>query len=53
VQLLIFPFFSLKFLILNALQSGNDISAGGAGAIADAMRLNSSLQRLDLVRLCC
>jgi hypothetical protein len=34
-------------------QHGNGIGADGARAIADAMRTNSSVQYLSLVRLCC
>jgi hypothetical protein len=34
-------------------QGGNIIGADGARAIADAMRTNSSVQTLDLVRMCC
>jgi hypothetical protein len=34
-------------------QNGNDIRADGARAIADAIRTNSSVQKLYLVRICC
>jgi hypothetical protein len=34
-------------------QENNHIGAAGARAIADAMRTNSSVQRLNLVRMCC
>ena len=47
-----FPF-CFSFLALNASQGNNGIGADGAGAIADAMRVNSSVQTLVLVRLCC
>ena len=32
------------------LQYGNDIGDDGAGSIADAMRNNSTVERLNLVR---
>ena len=54
-----FTFLSLKFLLLiqcmtlNGSQQNNRIGADGARVIADAMRVNSSVQRLWLVRLCC
>ena len=54
-----FTFVSLKFLFLfqcltlNVSQSINKIGDDGARAVADAMRVNSSVQTLDLVRLCC
>jgi hypothetical protein len=47
-----FPFFFF-FLTLNVSQRNNEIGDDGATAIADAMRVNSSVQQLDLVRLCC
>jgi hypothetical protein len=34
-------------------QSDNEIGDVGARAIADAMRTNSSVQALGLVRMCC
>jgi hypothetical protein len=34
-------------------QSYSEIGDDGARAIADAMRTNSSVQSLDLVRMCC
>jgi hypothetical protein len=34
-------------------QQGNKIGADGARAVADFMRGNSSVQLLDLVRMCC
>ncbi len=34
-------------------QGENEIGANGARAIADAMRTNSSVQWLNLVRMCC
>ena len=40
-------------MTLNVSQNSNDFGADGASAIADAMRVNSSVQTLDLVRLCC
>ncbi len=40
-------------LTLNVSQGSNDIGDDGARAIADAMLVNSSVQELDLVRLCC
>ncbi len=39
-------------LALNVSQGNNIIGADGAIAIADAMRVNSSVQELVLVRLC-
>ena len=54
-----FTFVSLKFLLLiqcltlNVSQAGNNIGADGARAIADAMLVNSSVQFLYLVSLCC
>ncbi len=54
-----FTFVSLKFpfchsfLALNVSQSINEIGDDGVRAIADAMRANSSVQELWLVRLCC
>ena len=53
-----FTFVSLKFLLLfqylnlNVSQWTNNIGSDGARAIADAMRVNSSVQTLDLVRFC-
>ena len=47
-----FPF-CFSFLALNVSQSNNEIGDDGARAIADAMRVNSSVQTLRLVRLCC
>ena len=38
---------------LNVSQSSNKIGDDGARAVADAMLVNSSVQRLSLVRLCC
>ena len=46
------PFF-LQYLTLNVSQDSNNIGDDGARAIADAMRVNSSVQQLHLVRLCC
>ena len=43
----------IQCLTLNVSQSFNRLGADGASAIADAMRVNSSVQTLDLVRLCC
>jgi hypothetical protein len=34
-------------------QGANQIGDDGTRAIADAMRTNSSVQELDLVRMCC
>jgi hypothetical protein len=34
-------------------QSRNNIGDDGMRAIADAMRTNSSVQKLSLVRMCC
>ena len=45
--------FCFPFLALNVSQDSNKIGDDGARAIADAMRVNSSVQTLDLVRLCC
>ncbi len=47
-----FPF-CFSFLALNVSQNNNGIGDDGARAIADAMRVNSSVQGLWLVRLCC
>ena len=47
-----FPF-CFSFLALNVSQSYNKFGADCARAIADAMRVNSSVQGLYLVRLCC
>ena len=47
-----FPF-CFSFLALNVSQSYNKFGDDGARAIADAMRVNSSVQGLNLVRLCC
>ena len=47
-----FPF-CFSFLALNVSQAFNEIGDDGARAIADAMRVNSSVQMLFLVRLCC
>ena len=47
-----FPF-CFSFLALNVSQSDNKFGDDGARAIADAMRVNSSVQQLGLVRLCC
>ena len=47
-----FPF-CFSFLALNVSQGSNEFGDDGARAIADAMRVNSSVQKLDLVRLCC
>jgi hypothetical protein len=40
-------------LIRIILQKNNKIGDDGARAIADAMRTNSSVQKLWLVRICC
>jgi hypothetical protein len=40
-------------LIRIILQGDNEIGDVGARAIADAMRANSSVQKLSLVRMCC
>ena len=45
--------FLFQCLTLNVSQSSNNIGADGASAIADAMRVNSSVHNLSLVRLCC
>ena len=45
--------FCFPFPTLNVSQNNNGIGDDGARAIADAMRVNSSVQTLDLVRLCC
>ena len=45
--------FLFQCLSLNVSQAGNKIGDDGARAIADAMLVNSSVQYLDLVRLCC
>ena len=50
--LLNFPF-CFPFLTLNVSQGYNKFGDDGARAIADAMRVNSSVQKLNLVRLCC
>ena len=47
-----FPY-CISFLALMVSQSYNDICDDGARAIADAMHVNSSVQTLRLVRLCC
>ena len=47
-----FPF-CFSFLALNVSQSNNKFGDDGARAIADAMRVNSSVRELRLVRLCC
>ena len=47
-----FPF-CFSFLALNVSQNNNGIGDDGARAIADAMRVNSSVRELWLVRLCC
>ena len=47
-----FPF-CFSFLALNVSQGYNKFGDDGARAIADAMRVNSSVQQLNLVRLCC
>jgi hypothetical protein len=47
-----FPF-CFQYLTINVSQGGNDIATYGVMAIAQAMRVNSSLQLLSLVRLCC
>ena len=47
-----FPF-CFSFLALNVSQNNNEFGDDGARAIADAMRVNSSVQQLNLVRLCC
>ena len=51
--LLFFLLFSFQFLTLHVSQSGNNIGDDGALSIAAAMRVNSSVQKLWLVRLCC
>ena len=45
--------FCFPFPTLNVSQNYTGIGDDGARAIADAMRVNSSVQTLDLVRLCC
>ena len=45
--------FLFQCLTLNVSQGSNTIGDDGARAIADAMRVNSSVQKLHLVRLCC
>ena len=45
--------FLFQCLTLNVSQGSNTIGDDGARAIADAMRVNSSVQTLQLVRLCC
>ena len=47
-----FPF-CFSFLALNVSQNSNKFGDDSARAIADAMRVNSSVQGLYLVRLCC
>ena len=47
-----YPFF-LQHLTLNVSQDKNNIGDDGARAIVDAMRVNSSVQYLCLVRVCC
>ncbi len=54
-----FTFVSLNFPFCSALpalnvsQDGSNIGADGAMAIANTMRVNSSVQQLWLVRFCC
>ena len=45
--------FCFPFPTLNVSQMDNGIGDDGARAIADAMRVNSSVLNLDLVRVCC
>ena len=45
--------FVFPFPTLNVSQDDNKIGVDGARAIVDAMRVNSSVQQLHLVRLCC
>ena len=45
--------FFFNFLTLNVSQDSNNIGDDGASAIADAMRVNSSVHDLSLVRFCC
>ena len=45
--------FLFQCLTLNVSQDNNKFGADGARAVADAMRVNSSVQTLDLVRFCC
>ena len=45
--------FLFQCLTLNVSQMLNNIGDNGARAIADAMRVNSSVKMLSLVRLCC
>ena len=45
--------FFFNLFTLNVSQDSSKIGADGARAIADAMRVNSSVQKLVLVRLCC
>ena len=47
-----FPF-CFSFLALNVSQNYNKFGDDGARAIAVAMRVNSSVKWLELVRLCC
>ncbi len=44
--------FFFNFFALNVSQANNKFGDDGGMAIADAMRVNSSLQTLFLVRLC-
>jgi hypothetical protein len=45
--------FSHLYLIRIISQSYNEIGDDGTRAIADAIRTNSSVQSLNLVRMCC
>ncbi len=45
--------FFFNFMTPIVPQESNEIGADGAMSIADAMRVNSSVQMLWLVRLCC
>jgi hypothetical protein len=42
-----------RLLTRSVFQDENNIGADGARAVADAMRFNSSVQELWLVRMCC
>ena len=48
------PAFAVPSVLIRIVsQGGNSIGPEGAKAVADAMRANSSVQWLNLVRLCC
>ena len=48
------PAFAVPSVLIRMVsQNNNDIGDEGAKAVADAMRANSSVQKLYLVRLCC